>query len=85
VIDEIVRRVKPGARVVVVGVCMGPDTIHPFFATMKAIGLQFVFGYRTEEFAYPLRLVSEGVIDVAPSVTAEVVLEGQAAVRRRPK
>jgi threonine dehydrogenase-like Zn-dependent dehydrogenase len=42
---------------------------------MKAIGLQFVFGYRIEEFAHPLRLVSEGVIDVAPSVTAEVVLE----------
>jgi threonine dehydrogenase-like Zn-dependent dehydrogenase len=51
VIDEVVRRANPGARLVVVGVRLQPDTIHPFSATMKAIGLQFVFGYSAEEFA----------------------------------
>jgi threonine dehydrogenase-like Zn-dependent dehydrogenase len=75
VIDEILRRANPGARVVVVGVCMEPDTIHPFFASMKAIALQFVFGYSADEFAHTLRLISEGVIDVAPLITAEVGLE----------
>jgi 2-desacetyl-2-hydroxyethyl bacteriochlorophyllide A dehydrogenase len=75
VIDDVLRRASPGARVVIVGVCMEPDTIHPFFASMKAIGLQFVFGYSPEEFAHTLRLISEGVIDVAPLITAEVGLE----------
>jgi threonine dehydrogenase-like Zn-dependent dehydrogenase len=46
VIDDVLRRAPVGTRVVVAGVCMEPDTVHPFFAAPKEISLQFVFGLR---------------------------------------
>ena len=48
------------ARLVVVGVCMEPDTIEPMFGIVKELSLQFVLGYTPEEFARSLRLLAEG-------------------------
>jgi 2-desacetyl-2-hydroxyethyl bacteriochlorophyllide A dehydrogenase len=75
VIDDIIQRASPGTRLIIVGVCMEPDTLHPFFASMKEISLRFVFGYSPVEFAHTLRLIAEGAIDVAPLITAEVGLD----------
>ncbi|WP_395309680.1 zinc-binding dehydrogenase [Mycobacterium sp. AMU20-3851] len=76
VIDDVLRRAPAGARVVVAGVCMQPDTVHPFFASAKQISLHFVFGYDPGEFAESLRAIAEGDIDVAPLITGEVGLDG---------
>ena len=76
------RRAAPRTdrrRVVVAGVCMQPDTMHPFFAIAKQINLQFVFGYDPGEFADSLRAIAEGEIDVAPMITGEVGLDGVGA------
>ncbi|GFG74184.1 zinc-binding dehydrogenase [Mycobacterium botniense] len=75
IIDDVLRRARPGTRLVVVGVCMEPDTVHPFFAIAKEITVQFVLAYSPDEFAQSLRAIAEGDIDVGPLITAEVGLD----------
>ena len=75
IIDDVMRRAEHGTRLVVVGVCMQPDTMHPFFAIAKEIHVQFVLAYDPNEFADSLRAIAEGGIDVAPVITADVGLE----------
>jgi threonine dehydrogenase-like Zn-dependent dehydrogenase len=75
IIDDVLLRARPGTRLVVAGVCMQPDTVHPFFAIAKEINVQFVLAYTPEEFAESLRALAEGDIDVAPLITGEVGLD----------
>ncbi|TDH56305.1 alcohol dehydrogenase [Mycobacterium eburneum] len=75
IIDDVLRRAPVGCRVVVAGVCMQPDTVHPFFAIAKQINLQFVLGYDPDEFAESLRALADGDIDVTPLITGEVGLD----------
>jgi 2-desacetyl-2-hydroxyethyl bacteriochlorophyllide A dehydrogenase len=79
IIDDILRRAPVGARVVVAGVCMQADTVHPYFAIAKQINLQFVLAYDPTEFTDSLRAIAEGDIDVAPMITGEVGLDGVGA------
>ncbi|WP_209923801.1 zinc-binding dehydrogenase [Mycolicibacterium lutetiense] len=76
IIDDMLRRAPAGVRLVVAGVCMQPDTVHPFYAIAKQINIQFVFGYDPTEFANSLRAIAEGEIDVAPMITGTVDLDG---------
>ena len=78
IIDGALRDAPAGARIVVVGVCMEPDAITPFFGTSKELNIQFVLGYDPMEFAGSLRSIAEGEIDVAPIITGEVDLDGVA-------
>ena len=75
IIDDVMRRAGHGTRLVVVGVCMQSDTVHPFFAIAKEINVQFVLAYTPEEFAESLRAIAEGHIDVSPMITGDVGLE----------
>lgn len=75
IIDDILLRARPGTRLVVAGVCMQPDTVHPFFAIAKEINVQFVLAYTPEEFGDSLRALAEGDIDVGPLITGEVGLD----------
>ncbi len=45
VLQQMFEQVPRDARVVVVGVCMEPDTIEPMFGIVKELSLQFVLGY----------------------------------------
>ncbi|OBK43769.1 zinc-binding dehydrogenase [Mycobacterium sp. 1081908.1] len=76
IIDDVLRRARPGTRLVVAGVCMQADTVHPFFAIAKEINVQFVLAYNPEEFGDSLRALAEGQIDVTPVITGEVGLDG---------
>jgi threonine dehydrogenase-like Zn-dependent dehydrogenase len=76
IIDDVMRRARPGTRLVVVGVCMQADTVHPFFAIAKEISVQFVLAYDAQEFGDSLRAIAEGDIDVSPMITGAVGLEG---------
>jgi threonine dehydrogenase-like Zn-dependent dehydrogenase len=76
IINDVMRRAPMGARLVVAGVCMEPDTVLPLFATAKEINVQFVNAYDTAEFAESLRTIAEGEIGVAPLITGEVGLDG---------
>lgn len=79
VIDDVLRRAPTGSRLVVAGVCMEPDTVHPFFGIAKEMSVQFVFAYEPAEFVASLRAIAEGRIDVAPLITGEVGLDGVGA------
>lgn len=76
IIDDVLLRARSGTRLVVAGVCMQPDTVHPFFAIAKEINVQFVLAYTPDEFTDSLRALSEGHIDVTPLITGEVGLDG---------
>jgi threonine dehydrogenase-like Zn-dependent dehydrogenase len=76
IIDDVMRRARHGTRLVVVGVCMQADTVHPFFAIAKEISVQFVLAYDPQEFGTALRAIAEGDIDVSPMITGTVGLEG---------
>jgi threonine dehydrogenase-like Zn-dependent dehydrogenase len=78
VIDKIMTSAPPGARIVVVGVCMERDHIEPMFGINKELNLQFVLGYTPEEFATTLYGIAEGKIPVEPLVTGKVGVEGVA-------
>jgi threonine dehydrogenase-like Zn-dependent dehydrogenase len=78
IINEAMRAAPPQTKVTVVGVCMQPDTITPFFGIAKELRVQFVLGYDPMEFAGSLRSIAEGDIDVAPMITGEVGLDGVA-------
>jgi threonine dehydrogenase-like Zn-dependent dehydrogenase len=79
IIDDVLLRARPGTRLVIAGVCMQPDTVHPFFAIAKEINVQFVLAYTPDEFADSLRALAEGEIDGTPLITGEVGLDGVGA------
>ena len=57
------------ARVVVVGLCMGADTIFPAVAFVKELDLIFVFAYRKADFEMTVDMLGRGRINVASMVT----------------
>jgi threonine dehydrogenase-like Zn-dependent dehydrogenase len=76
ILDEVLRVAPAQSRVVIVGVCMQPDTITPFYGIGKELNLQFVLGYDPSEFEASLRSIAEGEIDVAPMITGVVPIDG---------
>jgi threonine dehydrogenase-like Zn-dependent dehydrogenase len=75
-IDRIISTAPIFSRVIVVGVCMQPDTIRPVMAINKEIDLRFVLGYTPREFRDSLQLLAEGRINAEPIVTGTVGLAG---------
>jgi 2-desacetyl-2-hydroxyethyl bacteriochlorophyllide A dehydrogenase len=75
-IQQIFEKAPRDARIIIVGVCMEPDTIEPLFAIFKELNLQFVLGYTPEEFARSLRLLAEGKVDAEALITGKVGLDG---------
>jgi len=78
VLDELMAASPRGTRIVVVGVCMEPDTIHPMLGISKELNLQFVLGYTPDEFAATLGHLAKGEIPASPLITGEVDLDGVA-------
>jgi threonine dehydrogenase-like Zn-dependent dehydrogenase len=78
VLDQLMAAAPRGSRIVVVGVCMEPDTIHPMLGISKELNLQFVLGYTPDEFAATLRHIADGKIPTTPLVTGKVGVEGVA-------
>ncbi|MCR5977758.1 zinc-binding dehydrogenase [Gordonia jinghuaiqii] len=78
-IERIVTDAPFRSRIVVVGVCMEPDTFRPAMALNKEHELRFVFVYDPAEFYETLQMIAEGKVDVAPMITATVGLDGVAA------
>lgn len=82
ILDAAITASPRGSQIVVVGVCMTPDTIRPMIAVGKETNLQFSFGYDPTEFAETLRRIADGELDVAPMITGEVGLDGVAGAFR---
>ena len=77
-LDQVIASAPLASRVVVVGVCMAPDTIRPALAINKEVDLRFVLGYTPLEFRDALHLLADGKVDGAPIVTGVVGLAGVA-------
>ncbi len=77
-LDGVLRDCPAGTQVLVVGVCMQPDQINPFFGIAKELQIQFALGYDPMEFTGTLRSIAEGELDVAPLITGSVDLDGVA-------
>jgi threonine dehydrogenase-like Zn-dependent dehydrogenase len=78
IIDGIITGAPLFTRVVVVGVCMGADTVRPSMAINKEIDLRFVLGYTPMEFRDTLHMLADGKVDVTPLITGTVGLAGVA-------
>ena len=78
VIDSIIDGAPLFSRVVVAGVCVGPDRITPAMAINKEIDLRFVFGYTPLEFRDTLHMLAEGKVNPSPLITGTVGLDGVA-------
>lgn len=76
ILDQILTAAPPMSRVVVVGVCMQPDVIHPATAINKEIELRFVLGYDPGEFRDTLHMIADGKVDPTPLITGTVGLDG---------
>ena len=76
VIADIVDSAPLFSRVVVAGVCVGPDTFMPALAINKEIDLQFVLGYTPLEFRDTLHMLADGKVDPRPMITGTVGLSG---------
>lgn len=74
VIEQIVTEAPFLARVVVVGVCMAPDTFRPTMAINKELTMRFVFNFDTAEFREVLMLMAKGTVDPRPLVTSTIGL-----------
>jgi len=77
-IDQALRDVPRGAQIMVAGVCMETDEIHPMRAIAKELTLRFVLGYDPMEFGTCLSAIAEGTYDVRPMITGSVGVEGVA-------
>ena len=61
--------IKREARVVVVGLCMTPDTFSPARAIVKELDLSFAFVYRKRDFEIVLDMLGHERIDPRGMVT----------------
>ena len=66
-IDAAMRMAPKGARILVVGVCMQQDRVHPMVGIGRELNIQFALGYEPDEFAQALRSIAEGEVDLAPA------------------
>ena len=73
-INTVMRDVPRETKIVVVGLCMEPDTFQPVFGVLKELTLQFVVTYSPKEFEQAMHLIADGTIDVSPMVTGQVGL-----------
>jgi threonine dehydrogenase-like Zn-dependent dehydrogenase len=78
IIGQIADSAPLFSRLVVVGVCVGPDTFTPAMAINKEIDMRFVIGYSPLEFRDALHMLAEGTVDPRPMITGTVGLEGVA-------
>ncbi|WP_232676638.1 zinc-binding dehydrogenase [Nocardioides sp. R-C-SC26] len=77
-LDGVLEAAPLYSRVVVVGVCMGQDSLRPALGINKEIELRFVLGYTPVEFAETLGLLADGTVDPRPLLTGRVGLDGVA-------
>jgi threonine dehydrogenase-like Zn-dependent dehydrogenase len=79
VIESIIEGAPLFSRVVVAGVCVGPDRFTPALAVNKELDLRFAFGYSPLEFRDTLHLLAEGKVEPEPMLTGIVGLPGVAS------
>ncbi len=74
IIQSVIEGAPQAAKVIVVGVCMEPDTQMPMYACYKELSLQYVLACTPEEFAQSLDLIASGKVDAGAMISGKVGL-----------
>lgn len=74
VIQSVIEGAPQSAKIVVVGVCMEPDTQMPMYACYKELSLIYVLACTPEEFAQSLDLIASGKVDAGAMISGKVGL-----------
>ncbi|MEV4259181.1 zinc-binding dehydrogenase, partial [Spirillospora sp. NPDC049652] len=74
VLRQVIDGAPAGATVMLVGVCMQPDTVEPGVAAAKEITVRGTFGAMPEEYRATLHDIGAGRIDAGAVITGEVGL-----------
>jgi (R,R)-butanediol dehydrogenase/meso-butanediol dehydrogenase/diacetyl reductase len=75
-LQECIGLAPARSRIVVVGVCMQPDTLIPGLAILKELSLRFVIAYRRQDFELTLDMLAAERIRSTPMITDVVDLDG---------
>jgi (R,R)-butanediol dehydrogenase/meso-butanediol dehydrogenase/diacetyl reductase len=74
-IQDCMGLVRPRGLIVVVGLCMEPDSIFPVVAVTKEVELRFVLAYGVGDFHFIARVLEAGRVGAGAMVTDVVDLE----------
>ena len=77
-IEQAIIAAPSRSEILVVGLCMRPDTFRPAIAINKELQFTFVLGWTAAEFSASLEAIAEGTIDAGALITGEVGLDGVA-------
>jgi threonine dehydrogenase-like Zn-dependent dehydrogenase len=75
-LDAAMRMAPKDSRILVVGVCMQPDQVHPLVGIGRELNIQFALGYQPDEFAQALRSIADEAVDLRPLITGTVAIDG---------
>jgi len=75
-LEQAMRIAPKDTRILVVGVCMQEDRIHPLLGVMRELNIQFALGYQPDEFGGALHAIAEGKVDLQPWITGTVDVDG---------
>lgn len=64
-----------GGKIVVAGVCQQMDSILPLAGIGKELTIQFVLGYRDQDFDYVIEMIAKDRVDVAHMITDKINLD----------
>jgi len=74
-LDSAIRMLGRHGKVVVIGVCMEPDSIHPMSCVMKEVQINFALAYTRGEFQETIGALSNHTIDPTPMITDVINLD----------
>jgi threonine dehydrogenase-like Zn-dependent dehydrogenase len=74
-LSQAMQLVDRGGRVIVVGVCMKEDKIHPMVGINKQLTMKFVLGYSPAEYAEALSALGDRSVDTTPMITRTIGLD----------
>lgn len=84
-LNEIMRSVGFGAKIVMGGFCLDPEQIFVPCGQMKRLKIHFACGEEQQDLDLALRSITDGSIDIKPWLGARIGLNGVAAALERMK
>jgi len=75
-LEEIIRGVGFGARIVMGGFCLETEHLYVSLAQMKRLKVNFACGEEPQDMELALKSIAEGRIDVRPWLGAHIGLDG---------
>ena len=75
ILRAIAYEAPAGASIIVVGVCMNPDSFEPGYMIQKELQMRFVFAYTAPEFAEATQMLAKRPELFAPLITGHATLD----------